>query len=49
MQVLISSGFEESDALRQFAGEPGMHFIHKPYTGRQLSEKIHSITKPVTE
>jgi CheY-like chemotaxis protein len=43
MQIVISSGFEQSDALKQFAGEPGLHFIQKPYTATALVHAIQSV------
>jgi signal transduction histidine kinase len=43
MKVVISSGFEESDALKHFAQEPDLHFIQKPYTAGSLAAKIKSV------
>jgi DNA-binding NtrC family response regulator len=40
MSVLISSGFEQSDAMKHFAADPALHFIQKPYTAEALGRKI---------
>jgi FixJ family two-component response regulator len=41
--VLLSSGFNEMEALRRFAGKPLAGFIQKPYTAAQLAEKVKAI------
>ena len=43
MRVVVSSGFEESDAMRQFSEDPGLFFIKKPYTASALVRKFRSI------
>jgi signal transduction histidine kinase len=40
MRIVISSGFDESEAMRQFAEAPGLDFIQKPYTASALVRKI---------
>jgi len=40
MTVVISSGFEESDAMRQFTDDPGLLFLKKPFTAAALGRKI---------
>jgi len=42
MRVVISSGFDESETMRQFDHDPDLMFIHKPYTAAALIEKIAS-------
>jgi signal transduction histidine kinase len=42
MRIVISSGFEESEAMRQFADAPGLDFIQKPYTASALVRKIRT-------
>ena len=42
MKVVISSGFDESEARKQFAEAPFLHFIQKPYTASVLVRKIRS-------
>jgi signal transduction histidine kinase len=42
MGVVISSGFEESAAMRQFTEDPALIFIQKPYTAAALVHKIRS-------
>jgi DNA-binding NtrC family response regulator len=41
--VLISSGYNEGLAARRFAGQRVAGFIPKPYTSRQLAEKIDRV------
>jgi CheY-like chemotaxis protein len=40
MAVVISSGFEESDAMRQFTDDPALLFLKKPFTAAALGRKI---------
>ena len=40
MTVVISSGFEESDAMRQFTDDPGLLFLKKPFTAAALGRVI---------
>jgi two-component system, cell cycle sensor histidine kinase and response regulator CckA len=40
MAVIISSGFEESEAMRQFAEDPALLFLKKPFTAASLVRKI---------
>jgi signal transduction histidine kinase len=40
MTVVISSGFEESDAMRQFTADPALSFLKKPFTAAALGHKI---------
>jgi signal transduction histidine kinase len=42
MTVVISSGFEESDAMRQFTDDPALLFLKKPFTAAALGHKIHA-------
>jgi len=43
VRVIVSSGHNESLAAVRFAGQRVAGFIPKPYTSRQLAEKINSI------
>jgi two-component system, cell cycle sensor histidine kinase and response regulator CckA len=42
MTVVISSGYEESDAMRQFTDDPALLFLKKPFTAAALGHKIHA-------
>ena len=42
MKVVISSGFDEAEARKQFAEAPALEFIQKPYTAAALVRKIRS-------
>jgi len=43
MKIIISSGFEESEAMKHFAAEPGHSFIKKPYTAAALRAKLEAV------
>jgi DNA-binding response OmpR family regulator len=43
MKIIISSGFEESEAMKHFAAEPGLSFIKKPYTAAALRAKLEAV------
>jgi two-component system, cell cycle sensor histidine kinase and response regulator CckA len=43
MRVIISSGFDESEAMRQFGSDPSLAFLQKPYTAAALTEKIRGV------
>jgi FixJ family two-component response regulator len=40
VKVILSSGFNEAEAVRRFAGAGLSGFIQKPYTSSRLVEKI---------
>ncbi len=42
VRVILSSGFNESEAVRRFAGMSLAGFIQKPYTSARLAEKVKS-------
>ncbi|HUK15053.1 MAG TPA: response regulator [Bryobacteraceae bacterium] len=42
MRVVVSSGFDESEAMRQFGDDSELAFIHKPYTAAALIEKMRN-------
>ena len=39
-RVILSSGFDESEIARRFAGEQLAGFIQKPYTAAGLAAKV---------
>lgn len=43
--VVLSSGFNEVEAVRRFTGKGLAGFIQKPYTARALAEKLVEIRK----
>jgi two-component system, cell cycle sensor histidine kinase and response regulator CckA len=43
MRIVISSGFDEGEARKQFSDAPGLEFIQKPYTATALGRKIGSV------
>jgi PAS domain S-box-containing protein len=43
--VVLSSGYDEADATRQFTGKGLAGFLQKPYTAARLAEKIKSVIK----
>lgn len=40
MKIVISSGYEEHDAMKQFSDDPGLLFLKKPFTAAGLGNKI---------
>jgi CheY-like chemotaxis protein len=46
IKILLSSGYDEDEAIQRFAGERLSGFIQKPYTSAQLAEKIKSVLRP---
>jgi CheY-like chemotaxis protein len=46
VQVLVSSGYSEVEALRVFEGEQLAGFIQKPYTAARLAEKVKAALTP---
>lgn len=44
--VIISSGYDELEAMRRFAGQGAAGFLKKPYTARKLAEKLKSTLAP---
>ncbi|HEX3875567.1 MAG TPA: response regulator [Bryobacteraceae bacterium] len=40
MKIIISSGFEEADAMKQFTADPALLFLKKPFTAATLGNKI---------
>jgi CheY-like chemotaxis protein len=41
IKVILSSGYDETEALRRFTGRGLAGFIQKPYTNKRLLESIH--------
>jgi CheY-like chemotaxis protein len=47
VKVLLSSGYNESEAIRRFTGKGLAGFIQKPYSSTTLIEKLDAIIKDV--
>jgi CheY-like chemotaxis protein len=45
--VILSSGFNEAEAIRRFTGKGLAGFIQKPYTARALAEKLAELREAV--
>jgi signal transduction histidine kinase len=43
MKIVVSSGFDEAEAMRQFSESTGLDFIQKPYTASALVRKVRSV------
>ncbi|MEX2262582.1 MAG: PAS domain S-box protein [Bryobacteraceae bacterium] len=41
--IMVTSGYDEAETIRRFAGRGVTEFIHKPYTGAQLARKVKSV------
>jgi two-component system, cell cycle sensor histidine kinase and response regulator CckA len=46
MKIIVSSGFDEAEAMRQFTETSGLEFIQKPYTATALVRKIRGALDP---
>ncbi len=46
MKIVVSSGFDEAEAMRQFSQSSGLEFIQKPYTASALVRKIRGVLDP---
>jgi PAS domain S-box-containing protein len=44
--VILSSGFNEVEAIRRFEGKGLAGFLQKPYQARDLLEKVKSVLRP---
>jgi len=42
MKIVVSSGFDEAEAMRQFSESTGLEFIQKPYTASALVRKVRT-------
>jgi two-component system, cell cycle sensor histidine kinase and response regulator CckA len=45
MKIVISSGYDQAEAMRQFAEEPDLLFLKKPYTASSLVRKLRAAIK----
>jgi DNA-binding NarL/FixJ family response regulator len=45
VRVLLSSGYNEAEAVRRFTGKGLAGFIQKPYSALTLAEKIRSVLR----
>ncbi|MDQ6676327.1 MAG: PAS domain S-box protein [Acidobacteriota bacterium] len=43
--ILLSSGFNEMEAIQRFAGKGLAGFVQKPYTSARLAEKLEQVLK----
>ena len=43
VQVVLSSGYNEVEAIQRFTGKGLAGFIQKPYTSKALAEKLHEV------
>jgi len=46
VRVVLSSGYDEIDAVQRFAGESSFDFIQKPYTPAALAAKMKKALAP---
>jgi two-component system cell cycle sensor histidine kinase/response regulator CckA len=43
VRVVLSSGYDQANAVQRFAGEGFADFIHNPYTPADLAAKIKKV------
>jgi DNA-binding NtrC family response regulator len=46
IKVILSSGYNEVEAIRHFTGKGLAGFIQKPYTSMRLAEAVRSVLNP---
>jgi CheY-like chemotaxis protein len=46
VRVIVSSGYNEAMAIERLGGKSVAGFIQKPYTSRQLAEKVKRVLEP---
>jgi hypothetical protein len=44
--VIVSTGYDHREATARFQSKPVAGYLQKPYTSRQLADKIKSVLKP---
>jgi two-component system, cell cycle sensor histidine kinase and response regulator CckA len=45
IRVVLSSGYNEVEAIQRFTGKGLAGFIQKPYTAMALAKKMHEVVK----
>jgi len=43
VEIILTSGYDEAQALAGFAGKEVSGFLQKPYTGETLAEAVRSV------
>jgi len=43
VEIILTSGYDQSQALAGFAGHDVSGFMQKPYTGDELAERVRSV------
>jgi PAS domain S-box-containing protein len=49
LRVVLTSGYDEQEALQRFAGEGLAGFLQKPFSLSELTDKILQLSRPFTE
>jgi CheY-like chemotaxis protein len=49
LKVIVSSGYSQTETLRQFSGQPISGFIQKPYTSTRLAESVQAALAGVSD
>jgi hypothetical protein len=45
MQIVVSTGYSHQEAVARFGSKLVAGYLHKPYTSRQLAEKVKAVLK----
>ena len=45
MKVIVSTGYDHREAIARFGTKPVAGYLQKPYTSRQLAEKVKTVLK----
>jgi two-component system, cell cycle sensor histidine kinase and response regulator CckA len=46
VQVFYMSGYADQDLIRQGLLKPGTHFLQKPFTPKELADRVAEILGP---
>jgi len=47
IQVILTSGYDEADAMGRFARDGLAGFLQKPYTATRLAERVKRVLDPL--
>src|SRR5581483_12499963 len=46
IKVIVSTGYDHREAIARFSKKAVAGYLQKPYTSRQLAEKVKAVLKP---
>jgi len=45
IKVIVSTGYDHREAIARFSNKPVAGYLQKPYTSRQLADKVKAVLK----